>query len=154
MSERERIDDFLAQQRLAFVGVSRDSKDFSRVLFRELVNQGYEVIPVNPKVEKIEREKCFAKVSDIQPSVEAVLIMTAPQMTEAVVEDCLAANVKYIWMHKGVGRGSVNEDAVKLCLENNIALVEGQCPFMFLPKPALYHRIHAFGKKMVGSMPS
>ena len=45
---RELIDDFLTQQRLAVVGVSRDSKGFIRGFLSELREWGYEVIPVNP----------------------------------------------------------------------------------------------------------
>ena len=36
----EDVEDFLNQKRIAFVGVSRDPKDFSRSLFRDLQRQG------------------------------------------------------------------------------------------------------------------
>jgi predicted CoA-binding protein len=38
----------LARKRLALVGVARDQKDFTRVVQRELVRRGYDVVPVNP----------------------------------------------------------------------------------------------------------
>ena len=42
------VQDFLAQRRIALVGLSRNSKDFSHVVFREMCNRGYDMIPVNP----------------------------------------------------------------------------------------------------------
>jgi predicted CoA-binding protein len=44
----EIIEDFLAQKRIALVGLSRQPKDFSVMLFEELCRRGYDVVPVNP----------------------------------------------------------------------------------------------------------
>ena len=43
-----RANEFLAQRRIALVGVSRNPRDLSRTLFRELRRRGYDVVPVNP----------------------------------------------------------------------------------------------------------
>jgi len=53
-STREDIEDFLAQKRLVMVGVSRNPKDFSRGLFRDLRRRGYDMVPVNPRVSVVE----------------------------------------------------------------------------------------------------
>ena len=47
MATRAAIDDFLAQKRLALVGLSRNPKSFSHTVYKELVDHGYEVIAVN-----------------------------------------------------------------------------------------------------------
>ena len=44
------IRDFLAQKRFAFIGVSRQPKDFSRALFPRIPSRGYEPVPVHPEV--------------------------------------------------------------------------------------------------------
>jgi CoA binding domain len=46
----EPIDDFLAQKRIAIVGISREEKSMSVILFKELCDRGYDVVPVNPNV--------------------------------------------------------------------------------------------------------
>ncbi len=48
MTTRREIDGFLALKRVAMVGVSRDPRDFSRMLFREMKKRGYDMVPVNP----------------------------------------------------------------------------------------------------------
>lgn len=47
-SSLETIEDFLAEKRIAMVGISRDPANFSVKLFEELCRRGYDVVPVNP----------------------------------------------------------------------------------------------------------
>lgn len=153
MTIGEVIDDFLAQKRIAVVGVSRNPADFSRSLFRELHQRGYDLVPVNPEVSYIEDELCFARVQDIQPPVEAVLIMTPPQATEQVVRDCAAAGIKRVWLHRGAGQGAVSQEALDFCRQRDLQVVPGYCPFMFLPDTGFIHRAHGLVLKLVGAYP-
>jgi len=50
----EAAKDFLAQKRLAIVGVSRDSRQPANFNFRKLRDADYEVFPVNPQAALIE----------------------------------------------------------------------------------------------------
>jgi hypothetical protein len=70
-----------------------------------------------------------------------------------VVRDCAATGVVRVWMHRGAGRGAVSPAAVAFCREHRIAVVEGACPFMFLPGTALVHRAHGFLARLVGRHP-
>lgn len=148
----ETIQDFLAQKRIAMVGVSRNSRDFSVMLFKELVNRGYDVVPVNPRMSEVQGRPCFARVQDIQPPVDAVLLMTSPGVTEAVVSDCAEAGVKRVWMYRAGGSGAVSDHAVAFCQEHGIAVVPGECPYMFLPHAGL-HGVHRFIRKITGNYP-
>ena len=153
MATMQAIEGFLDQKRVAVVGVSHQSNDFSRTLFRELQKQGYDAVPVNPRAEEIEGRHCFARMQDVQPAVEAALLMTSATVTESVVRDCIASGVKHIWLYRAVGEGAVTPGAVQLCLENGISVVPGECPMMFLPKATWPHRLHGFIKRITGSYP-
>ena len=134
------VGDFLAQRRLAVVGVSRRKFDFSRRLFRELRDLGYDVVPVNPQATQIEGRRCYARVSEIDPPVDAAVIITPPEETDAVVADCLAAGVLRVWLHHGrVGRGAVAPGALALGEAAGMTMIAGFCPFMFLPDTDLFH---------------
>ena len=150
---RADIDLFLGHHRIAMVGVSRDSKHFSRYLFRELCKRGYDVVPINPSANEVEGHVCFANVQAIVPPVEGALLMTPPQQTEKVVHDCADAGVHEVWMHRGGGQGSVSRVAVAFCREHGMSVVEGECPFMFLPSPQFPHRMHGFIRKVFGTFP-
>ena len=147
------IQTFLEQKRLAIVGVSQQSQDFSRSLFRELRGRGYEVVPVNPAAGEIEGQRCYARVQDIQPPVIAALVMTAPAVTDTVVRDCADAGVQQVWMFRGGGQGAVSAEAVEFCESRGMAVIPGECPFMFLPDGAWFHRFHGWVKKIGGSYP-
>ena len=153
MTVLERIHDFLAQKRIAVAGVSREAKDFSRALFRELRDRGYDVVPVNPEAREIESRPCFARVQDISPPVNAVLLMTPPALTDTLVRDCAAAGVTRVWMYRAAGRGAVTPEAVRFCESNGISVIPGECPFMFLSGGQWIHRVHGFLRKIVGSYP-
>lgn len=147
------IEQFLACKRLAMVGVSRNPKDFSGALFRELCGCGYEVVPVNPLTIEVEGRTCFARVQEIQPPAEAALLMTPPAVTEAVVNDCVEAGIRKVWMHRASGQGAVSANAVEVCKQHGIEVVVGECPFMFLPETNGVHRFHGWIRKILGSYP-
>lgn len=75
MPSRAVIEDFLRQKRLAVVGVSRDSKEFTNGLFRKLRESGYEVVPVNRNASEVEGEPCYSSVRALPGSVDGVLVM-------------------------------------------------------------------------------
>jgi len=136
--------EFLALKRIALVGISRNEKDFSRSIYRELVRRGYDVVGVSPALKELEGRPCHARIQDVQPPPEVALLLTSPERTELVVRDCLEAGVRRVWMHRGVGPGAVSPKAVAFCAANGIEVAAGVCPFMALPGGAWPHRLHAF----------
>jgi uncharacterized protein len=147
------IEDFLAQKRIAMAGISRNPASDGGRLFEELCRRGYDVVPVNPNITEVHGRRCYGRVQDIQPSVDAVLVMTKPEVTEAVVKDCAEAGVRRVWMYRGIGKGSVCAKALAFCQEHGIQVVPGECPFMFLPDTAGVHRFHGFVRKITGRYP-
>ena len=152
-SSLEAIQNFLAEKRIAMIGVSRDPKSFSVSLFDELCRRGYEVIPVNPNVPNVKGHRCFARVQDVQPPIAAALLMTSPQATEKVVADCAEAGIRQIWMYRAGGSGAVSPKAVAFCRAKGIEVIPGECPFMFLPGAGGVHRFHGFFRKITGRFP-
>ena len=151
-TSRATIDDFLAQKRIAFVGVSRQASDFSRMLWSELKRRGYDLIPVNPDAGEIDGIPCVPAVTAIQPRPDGALLMVPPQVTERVVRDCAEAGIGRVWMYRAGGDGAVSPAAIQFCVDNNISLVAGECPLMFL-KGAGFHSIHGWWRKITGTYP-
>ncbi len=152
MTERQRIDDFLAQKRIAVVGVSRSPRDFTRMMFNEFVKRGYDVVPVNPNSAEIDGRPCAAGVGRLDPRPDAVLVMTPASKSEAVARECAEAGVKRIWFYRATGHGAVNEHAIDLCEARGMSVVAGRCPFMFFPNPGA-HAVHGFLLKLIGRYP-
>ena len=141
-SSLESAREFLAAGRIAVVGVSRDAKDFSRAVLRELARRGLDVVAVNPALVDAEGIPCFARVQEGSPPAAAALLLTPPARSEDAVRDCIAAGVRRVWLHRGAGAGSASAAALALCAANGVQAVHDLCPFMALPGASFPHRLH------------
>ncbi len=148
------VEDFLALRRIAMVGVSRNPEDFSRKLFHEMSDRGYDMVPVNLAAEEIDDKECFQCLQAIKEPVEGVLVMTPFHETLRVVQDCADAGIRQVWIYRASGRGAVSPEAVEFCKQHEIRVVEGHCPFMFLPDTAFAHRAHGFLLKLFKKYPA
>lgn len=148
------ITKFLGCKRIAFVGVSRNSLHFSRALFREFLARGYDAVPVNPEATEIEGRVCFTGIANVSPQAEAAILMTgAPERTDQMLRDCDRAAVPNVWIYKNFPEEQNHESLVECCRRRGLAVIEGHCPFMFLPEPGMVHRVHRLLLKITGNYP-
>ena len=154
MTQMATVRDFLAQKRFAFIGVSRQSQDFSRALFREFQARKYQPVPVHPEAAEMDGVRCFPRIADIQPPVDSVLLATPPSVSHVLVRECADAGVKRIWFYRGSGQGAVSDAALAECEANGIAAIPGECPFMFFEGAGWFHRLHGFVRKITGAYPA
>jgi len=149
MNTRKNVDEFLAQKSIAVVGVSRSPKKYANSAFRELRQKGYRVIPVNPKADKLEGERCYHRLADIEPRPGAALIITPPAQTEGVVRDAVVAGIRRLWIQQG----AESEAALSLAERSGAAVVSGECVLMFAEPAAFYHRMHRWVWRLLGRLP-
>lgn len=149
MPSREIIDRFLAQRHIAVVGVSRDPKQFANAVYRQLRTDGRSVYPVNATAggAPLEGDPSFERLAEVPHPLDGVVVMVAADRAADVVREAIDAGVPRVWLHKGVGRGSVSDEAVALCREHGIEVVDGACPMMFDEPVAAVHRVHRFFAK-------
>jgi uncharacterized protein len=146
------IQDFLAQKRIAIIGVSRNEKHFSRMLFNEFSRRGYVAVPVNPNAYQIAGSHCFSRVQEIKPVVDAALLLTPSPLMIGVLRDCAEAGIKRVWIYGLKGEAAVDPKALAFCNEHGMRVVPGECPFMFFPNNG-FHALHGFVRKITGSYP-
>ncbi len=149
----EAADEFLSQRRIAVAGVSRDSKQPANLIYRRLRDTGHETFAVNPGAEELEGDRCYASVRTIPDGVDGVVIVTPADQALRVAEDCVAAHVPRVWLHRGIGRGSSSSDTVRFCRENNISVIPGGCPNMFGATSDPGHRCMCAMLRMTGKIP-
>jgi predicted CoA-binding protein len=153
MTIEAKVNDFLAQQRIAVAGVSRTEQDAANAIYKKLRDKGYTVFPLNPKAETVEGDKCYPSVKNIPGGVDAVVIVTKPEVTEQIVRECAEAGVKRVWMHRGMGN-SVSDTAVKFCQENGITVIAGACPMWFCEPVDIAHKCFRWFANITGRMPN
>ncbi len=133
---------FLANKRVAVTGVSRTPKTHgSNNVYRRLRERGYEVFAVNPNTGQVEGDRCYRDLASIPGGVQAVVIGTRPEIAENTMRECAELGVKYVWMHRGPGAGSVSAAATSYGREHGITVIGGGCPLMFGPTADFGHKI-------------
>ena len=134
MTLETKVQDFMAQKRIAVVGVSRDDRHHptGNLIYRKLKKAGHEVFAVNPHIESFEGARCYPDLRSIPGGVDGAVIITRPATTERVVRDCSDAGVRRVWMHQSMAKGSsVSPEAVEYCRANGISVIAGACPMMY-----------------------
>lgn len=149
MTAKKIIDEFLAQKPVAVIGVSRDSKKFGYICYRDLKMRGFNVLPVNPNVNSIDGEECYPDLKSLPEKAAAVLIVVPPAQTEKVITEALECGIRYIWMQKG----SESVKAVEFCRNNGINLIHNECILMFAQPVESIHKFHRFFVKIIGRLP-
>ncbi len=130
----KKIDDFLAQKRIAVAGVSRKNGQHpaANLIYRRLKKGGHDVFAVNPQLEHFEGDRCYPDLRSIPGGVDGVVIITRPEITEQIVREASAAGVRRVWMHRSLAKGSsVSGQAVQYCGARGISVIAGACPMMY-----------------------
>jgi len=142
------VQDFLAQKKVAVVGVSDRRETGCNLGYRRFKEAGYAVSAVNPRLTAFEGAPCYPDLKSIPQKPDAVFILANPIVTEEIVRQCVDLGVRHVWMHcmmgtkPGLASGttSVSQSAVQLCRDNGIAVIPGSCPNQFL-KPDIGHTL-------------
>ena len=93
------VQDFLAQKRIAVVGVSDKRETGCNLAYRKFKEAGYTVSAVNPRLTSFEGDPCYPDLGAIPEKPDAVFILTNPSITEQVVQQCVDLGVERVWMH-------------------------------------------------------
>src|SRR5262245_12041271 len=84
-----KVDDFLAQKRIAVAGVSRNNHHAAgNLIYHRLKKSGHDVFPVNPQMQTFEGDRCYSDLQSIPGGVDGVVIITRPETAERIVRDC------------------------------------------------------------------
>lgn len=140
------IQDFLAQKKIAVVGVSDKRDTGCNLAYRKFKSAGYSVSAVNPRIGTFEGDPCYPDLKSIPEKPDGVFILTNPKVTEQVVQQCVELGIQRVWMHCLMGTKpglaasmtSVSPEAVRMCRENGITVIPGTCPNQYL-KPDFGH---------------
>lgn len=142
------VNDFLAQKKIAVVGVSDRRETGCNEAYRRFKDAGYQVYAVNPRISTFKGGPSYPDLKAIPEKPDAVFILASPKTTEQIVQECVELGIKHVWMHclmgtkPGLqeGASSVSQAAVETCKANGIAVIPGSCPNQFL-KPDLGHKM-------------
>ena len=114
----------LELRNIAVVGMSNTEGKPANFVPKYLIENGYNVIPVNPTTSEVLGRKSYASISDVPEQVDIVDVFRRSEDVPIIVEDAInKKGVKVIWMQSGI----YNEEAERRAKENGIDVVFNRC---------------------------
>ncbi|OGP76858.1 MAG: CoA-binding protein [Deltaproteobacteria bacterium RBG_16_64_85] len=97
------IDRILSEAKtVAVVGLSDKPERPSHAVARYLQEKGYRVIPVNPFLAEVLREKAYQSLSDIPVRVDLVDVFRKSEAVPPIAEEAIRIGARFFWMQEGV----------------------------------------------------
>ena len=113
---------------IAMVGVSKDPKKTSTIVMKYMQDYGFKIYPVNPSAEgeTILGEKVYAKITEINESVDIVDVFRPSKEVYEIAKDTVKIGAKVLWLQLGIR----DENAKKLIEDNKMEYIENKCTKM------------------------
>lgn len=124
---------FSKTKRIAVVGLSdKPYRDSYRVT-EYMLQQGYEIIPVNPHIDQVFGIRSVPTLADIVGSVDMVNVFRRSEYTPAIAKNAVEIGAKSLWLQQGV----YSEEAYKIAVDAGLEVYMDVC---LKVGHALYHK--------------
>ncbi|WP_049916358.1 CoA-binding protein [Natrialba magadii] len=126
ISEPDALREILKSETIAVVGCSRTPGKAANGVPAYLLEQGYDVIPVNPFADEIFGREAFESLADVaeQSDVDIVCVFRPSEEVADVVESVLEHEVgEVIWLQQGIR----DDQAAERAMDAGYRVVQDRC---------------------------
>mgnify|MGYP002750476411 CR=1 FL=1 len=113
----------LSIKTIASVGLSSNPEKVSYDVGAYLLEQGYQVFPVNPTADEILSEKAYPNLESVLEEIDVVQVFRRPEDVPPVVDDAIKVGAKVVWMQEGI----VNANAAEVARAAGLKVVMDAC---------------------------
>jgi predicted CoA-binding protein len=114
---KETMASLLQCKKWALVGATSNKSKFGYKILQVMRNNGLHVFAVNPGLQEIDGQPCYASLADLPEAVEAVNVVVPPKVALGILEDCQRLNISNVWLQPGADTAEVVEKAKALGLQ-------------------------------------
>ena len=110
---------------IAVVGMSPKIERPSHYVSQYMIENGFEIIPVNPGHNTIAGLKSYPSLDKIPKKVDIVNVFRRSKFVESIAKDAVGINAKVLWLQDGVvdiEAGKFAEDAGLIVIMNDCIL--------------------------------
>lgn len=97
---------------IAVVGHSDKPDRTSYQIAQFLRSVGYKVYPVNPTVQEIDGQRCYASLSEVPEPIDIVNVFRRSQYLAEMVDEAIAVQAKTVWAQIGVADAAAGQRAI------------------------------------------
>ncbi|MCW7760500.1 CoA-binding protein [Photorhabdus luminescens] len=135
MSDQKIADILKRVKTIALVGASEKTTRPSYKVMAYLLEQGYQVIPVSPKLagQTLLGQRVYAQLADIPQAVDMVDVFRNAEAAYDIAQEAIDINANVLWLQLGV----INEQAKVLAEEAGLDVVMDRCPKIEIPRLGL-----------------
>lgn len=108
---------------IAVVGLSDDTSKPSYGVSRYMQQQGYKIVPINPKASEILGEKAYPDVTSVPFDVDIVDIFRRPEAVGPHVDEAIQKGAHTVWMQLDIR----NEEAAQQAEQAGLKVVMDRC---------------------------
>ena len=119
----EQIRDILSLKKVVVIGMSKHSSKAAHFVPKFLLDNGYDITPVNPTAKEILGKKCYDSISEIDEEIEIVDIFRPSEQVLPFVQEAIKKEPKVIWLQEGIH----NSEAEELARQDGIKVVYNRC---------------------------
>ncbi len=111
-------------RRVAVVGMSKNPEKDAHTVPKYLLEQGFDVIPVNPTATEILERTSYPDLGSIPGGYDIVDVFRPSADVPAIVDDAIRdGRAKVIWTQLGIG----DDAAARKAVEAGLTVVQGRC---------------------------
>ena len=117
---------------IAVVGASGDHDRDSYKVMEALIQNGYQIFPINPNEEGnlILEQLCYADLSSVSGKIDMVDVFRAEDAVIGVTKEAIKIGAKVLWTQLDV----INEEASELAKKAGLKVIMNRCPKIELAK--------------------
>ena len=121
----KKLEKIFKMNTIAVVGMSPKIERPSHYVSQYMIENGFEIIPVNPGHNIIAGLKSYPSLDKIPKKVDIVNVFRRSKFVEAIAKDAVKINAKALWLQDGVvdiEAGKFAEDAGLIVIMNDCIL--------------------------------
>src|SRR5699024_4134747 len=120
----ERIKQVLEQAKtIAVVGLSDNPERTSYQISAIMQQQGFQIIPVNPKINEVLGEKAYPTLIDIPKKIDIINILRRSEFLPTIASEAVKTDATVFWAQQGI----VNEEAFAYLQEHDYTVIMDRC---------------------------